>query len=83
VVIETVSVINLQTLKSIKCLLKVHKMRHFALKIQIFSGGGGMAPPQTPSLLSPLNSPPLANTSGPATVMTLYAHVTLHTIVYM
>ena len=50
---ETVSVINLQTLKSILT-VKVHKMRHFYFK-------------NSKKFLCPLNSPPLDNTSGSAT----------------
>jgi len=55
---ETVSVINLQTLKS---MLKSAQIRSiFIFKIQKFSGEG-------PPPLCPLNSPPLANTSGSTT----------------
>jgi len=57
---ETVSIINLQTLKSI--LKSVQNAPFLLLKFKIFWGGA-----QAPSHLFPLNSPPLDNTSGSAT----------------
>jgi len=61
---ETVSVINLQTLK---LYLKVHKNVPFLLlKFKNFLGGA-RPPSQAPLHLCPLNSLPLANTSGSTT----------------
>jgi len=62
---ETVSVINLQILKSI--LKSAQKCAIFTFKIQKFSGEG----PSNPTPLCPLSSPPLANTSGSATASNL------------
>ena len=58
---ETVSMINLQTAKSI---LKINKNAQFFFLIQNFLGRGHGSVPTT---LCPLNSPPLDNTSGSTT----------------
>jgi len=69
---ETVSAINLQTLKSV--LKSVQKCAIFTFKIQKFLGKDTFkilkfTPPQTLLPLCPLNMPPLANTSGSNTAV--------------
>ena len=72
---KTVSVINLQTLKSI--LKSAQKCAIFTFKIQKFSGDGARPPPQIPPPLYPLDSPHLDNTSGSATGRK-YPYISVH-----